>query len=62
MTMKATARPILKRFGFRNVMIFNGVISAATIAMCAFFTSATPVNSKPNPARSRPTRSTASDP
>ena len=42
MTMKATARPILRRFGFRNVLIFNTFISAATIAMCAFFTSATP--------------------
>ena len=42
MSMKATARPILKRFGFRNVMIVNGLISAAAIAMCAFFTSATP--------------------
>jgi EmrB/QacA subfamily drug resistance transporter len=42
MSMKATARPILKRFGFRNVMIVNGVISAASIAMCAFFTGATP--------------------
>jgi MFS family permease len=42
MSMKATARPILKRFGFRNVMIVNGIISAASIAMCAFFTGATP--------------------
>jgi EmrB/QacA subfamily drug resistance transporter len=45
MSMKATARPILRRFGFRNVMIGNGLISAATIAMCAFFTGATPVPS-----------------
>ena len=43
MSMKATARPIVKRFGFRNVMIVNGIISAASIAMCAFFTGATPV-------------------
>jgi EmrB/QacA subfamily drug resistance transporter len=43
MTMKATARPILKLFGFRRVMIVNSVISAASIAMCAFFTAATPV-------------------
>ena len=43
MSMKATARPILKRFGFRKAMIVNALISAATIAMCAFFTSATPV-------------------
>jgi EmrB/QacA subfamily drug resistance transporter len=42
MSMKATARPILKRFGFRNAMIGNALISAATIAMCAFFTDSTP--------------------
>jgi EmrB/QacA subfamily drug resistance transporter len=43
MSMKVTARPILKRFGFRTVMIANGIISAATIGMCGFFTGATPV-------------------
>ena len=43
MSMKLTARPILRRFGFRNVIIVNGAISAATIAMCMFFTAATPV-------------------
>ena len=42
MSMKATARPILRRFGFRAVMLVNGVISAASILMCAFFTGATP--------------------
>ena len=42
MSMKVTARPILRRFGFRNVILVNGIISAATIAMCAFFTGATP--------------------
>jgi EmrB/QacA subfamily drug resistance transporter len=43
MSMKITARPILKRFGFRTAMIGNAAISAITIAMCAFFTGATPV-------------------
>jgi EmrB/QacA subfamily drug resistance transporter len=43
MSMKLTARPILRRFGFRNVIIVNSVISAASIAMCAFFTAGTPV-------------------
>src|SRR5208282_649615 len=43
MTMKAAARPILRLFGFRRVIIVNSVISAVSIAMCAFFTSATPV-------------------
>ena len=43
MSMKATARPIIRRFGFRTVILVNSVISAATIAMCALFTAATPV-------------------
>jgi len=43
MSMKLTARPILRRFGFRKVIIVNSVISAASIVMCAFFTVATPV-------------------
>ena len=42
MSMKITARPIIRRFGFRNVIIFNGAISAAAIAMCAFFSSGMP--------------------
>jgi MFS family permease len=42
MSMKLTARPILKRFGFRNAMIGNALISAATIAMCGFFNASTP--------------------
>jgi EmrB/QacA subfamily drug resistance transporter len=43
MSMKLTARPILKWFGFRRVMLVDTAISAATIIMCAFFTAATPV-------------------
>jgi EmrB/QacA subfamily drug resistance transporter len=43
MSMKMTAKPILRRFGFRKVIIVNSVISAATIAMCIFFSAATPV-------------------
>jgi EmrB/QacA subfamily drug resistance transporter len=42
MSMKATARPIIKRFGFRNVLIVNGLISAAAVAMCGFFTAGMP--------------------
>ncbi|MGA7786997.1 MAG: MFS transporter, partial [Xanthobacteraceae bacterium] len=43
MSMKITAKPILRRFGFRKVIIVNSVISAATIAMCALFRASTPV-------------------
>jgi EmrB/QacA subfamily drug resistance transporter len=38
MSMKIAARPIIRRFGFRNVILGNGLISAAAIAVCAFFT------------------------
>jgi len=43
LSMKMTARFIIGRFGFRNVILVNGVISAATIIMCTLFTPATPV-------------------
>ena len=43
MSMKLTARPIIKRFGFRNVILVNGLISTATVAMCALFTPGTPL-------------------
>jgi len=42
LSMKITARPIIRRFGFRNVILFNGLISAAGIAMCAFFNATMP--------------------
>jgi MFS family permease len=41
LTMKFTATPILRRFGFRNVLIANGVISAAFIGSYALFTPST---------------------
>ena len=40
--MKATATPILQRFGFRRVLILNAVTSAAMLAACGFFRPATP--------------------
>ena len=43
MSMKVLGPRIIGRFGFRNVILANGAISAATIAMCAFFTAATPL-------------------
>jgi EmrB/QacA subfamily drug resistance transporter len=43
LSMKVTAQHIIRYFGFRNVILFNSVISAATILMCALFTATTPV-------------------
>ncbi len=39
--MKTTAQPIINRFGFRSVLIVNGLISAAFLYGYAFFTSTT---------------------
>ena len=41
-TMKLTAAPILRRWGFRRVLLANGWISSAMIAMLAAFTVHTP--------------------
>jgi EmrB/QacA subfamily drug resistance transporter len=41
--MKAYAVRILRRFGFRRTLVVNGVIAAATIALCAAFTRETPI-------------------
>ena len=42
LTMKLTAKRILRRFGFRNVLVVNAVISAVSLAACALFEAATP--------------------
>ncbi|MBV8376133.1 MAG: MFS transporter, partial [Verrucomicrobia bacterium] len=41
--MKTATGRILKRFGFRTVLMFNAIISGAMIASPAFFTKATPI-------------------
>ncbi|MDB5761406.1 MAG: transporter [Herminiimonas sp.] len=40
--MKSVTTPILKRFGFRSVMIVNGLLTVATIAACSALSPATP--------------------
>ena len=42
LTMKLTAAPILRRWGFRTVLTVNAVISSALLAASALFTEATP--------------------
>jgi EmrB/QacA subfamily drug resistance transporter len=42
MAMKTTAQPILRRFGFRRVLIVNALISAGFFCANAYFTPATP--------------------
>jgi EmrB/QacA subfamily drug resistance transporter len=41
--MKFAAPPILRRFGFRNVLVVNALIAGAFLALPAAFTPATPV-------------------
>ncbi len=43
MAMKAAAAPILRIFGFRNVLIYNAMLSAAFVGSYGFFTPSTPV-------------------
>ena len=43
MTMKMAVATILRRFGFRTVLVANAVVSSAFLATCAAFTQATPV-------------------
>ncbi|MEW6123757.1 MAG: MFS transporter [Pseudomonadota bacterium] len=42
MIMKTTAAPIIRRFGFRRVLVVNSLISSAFIASNALFTPETP--------------------
>jgi EmrB/QacA subfamily drug resistance transporter len=42
LSMKAAVIPTLRRFGFRRVIIVNGIITAVSIAVCATFSPATP--------------------
>jgi EmrB/QacA subfamily drug resistance transporter len=43
LSMKMAANTILRRFGFRTVLVTNAIISSAFLAACATFTQATPV-------------------
>ena len=43
MGMKWATATILRRFGFRTILVINALISAAFLAVCAAFTQTTPV-------------------
>lgn len=42
LSMKAFVIQVLRRFGFRRILIINGVITTASMAFCATFSPATP--------------------
>jgi len=37
LVMKASAGPVLRRFGFRNTLIWNAIIASCLVATCALF-------------------------
>jgi EmrB/QacA subfamily drug resistance transporter len=41
--MKPVIAPLLKNFGFKNILVPNAVISGALLAACAIFTETTPI-------------------
>jgi EmrB/QacA subfamily drug resistance transporter len=43
LAMKPGTTPILRRFGFKRVLVVNGIINAVFIAACAFFSPDTPL-------------------
>jgi EmrB/QacA subfamily drug resistance transporter len=43
MSMKSVVGPVLRRFGYRNVLTWNSLIAAVLVAACALFTATTPV-------------------
>jgi len=43
MLMKATASPVLQRFGFRRTMIWNGLLTSGFLAICAAFRPGFPI-------------------
>jgi MFS family permease len=43
MGMKMAVATVLKRFGFRTILVVNAVVSAGFLAACAAFTQTTPV-------------------
>ena len=53
MGMKWAVVFILRRFGFRNILVVNSVISAAFLAICAGFTATTPIAADDGPALRR---------
>jgi len=42
--MKPVIAPLLKNFGFKNILVPNAVISGALLAACATFTETTPIS------------------
>jgi EmrB/QacA subfamily drug resistance transporter len=43
MSMKTAIPTLLRRFGYRNVLTWNALVSSAFVAACALFTASTPV-------------------
>ena len=42
LSMKSIVIPVLRRFGFRRILLVNGVITSASMVLCGFLSPATP--------------------
>ncbi|HEY1722002.1 MAG TPA: MFS transporter [Magnetospirillaceae bacterium] len=42
LAMKSITTPMLRRFGFRSILVFNGILSAVSIALCGALSPDTP--------------------
>lgn len=42
LAMKAVTTPLLRRFGFRTILSFNGLVAAVSLAACSLLSAATP--------------------
>ncbi|MCK4276128.1 MAG: MFS transporter, partial [Phycisphaerae bacterium] len=40
--MKTTAAPIIRRFGYKRILVWNALLTSVFVAACALFTAATP--------------------
>jgi EmrB/QacA subfamily drug resistance transporter len=43
LVMKSVATPLMRRFGFRRVLVGNGILVAVSLTGCALFTAGTPM-------------------
>ncbi|MEG9431137.1 MFS transporter [Terriglobus sp. ADX1] len=43
LSMKSIVLPLLRRFGFRRILIVNGILTALSMVVCAFLSPSTPV-------------------
>ncbi len=43
LSMKSIIIPILRRYGFRRILIYNGIVTAVSVALCALLAPSSPI-------------------